>query len=458
VEVVMALRVVDPSTGKVIDIVAEHTSEQVEQRLATSYRAWQSWRRTSFSHRAQIVGRIADLLEERCDAYAVTMVRQMGKPIVEAMAEVRKCAWVCRYYAENAEKMLSTELAVSDAGRSEIRHDPLGVVLAIMPWNFPLWQALRFGAPALMAGNALLIKHAPSTPGVARDLEQLLVDAGVPPGLVPALYVDNQATGELIADPRVAAVTLTGSTRAGSAVATQCGRHLKPCVLELGGSDPFIVLDDADVAAAAHAGAFSRLLNCGQSCIAAKRFIVVESVADLFIGALGEALAAAVQGDPMDPDTTLGPMARDDLRRELDSQVRRSVEGGAVCVQGGQVPFGEGYFYPATLLTGVLPGMPAWDDELFGPVAAVRVVADADAALKAANDSIYGLSSSVWTEDDRVAKRFIEEIDAGAVFINGMSKSDPRLPFGGIKRSGWGRELGRDGILEFVNRKTVWVR
>ena len=324
-----------------------------------------------------------------------------------------------------------------------------------MPWNFPLWQALRFAAPALMAGNAVVFKHAPTVQGCIEDLLALF-EGLFAPGLVANLRVDNAGAARVMGDPRIAAVTFTGSTAAGAVVAGVAGTHLKKTVLELGGSDPFVVLADADIEAAAQAAAASRLLNCGQSCIAAKRCIVEAPVAEAFTVALRRHLMAAVVGDPTQAETTLGPMARDDLRQRLHRQVRDSVEAGATLALGGVLPEGPGWFYPATLLTDVGPGQPAWEEELFGPVATVHIVADTASALAAANDTRFGLSASLWTASDPAA--LIPQLTAGAVFINGMSKSDPRIPFGGIKRSGWGRELGRAGLLEFVNRKSVWIR
>ena len=447
---------IDPTTGEPLADWPLHDSATVDRLLSDASDGWQIWRRTGFSTRALALNTLAQRLEDREEALARRMASEMGKPLGEGRGEVRKCAWVCRYYAEHAASFLADEDAPTDAGDSRIAHAPLGVVLAIMPWNFPLWQALRFGAPALMAGNGVVFKHAPTVQGCAEDLVALFSGL-VPRGLVANLRVDNEGAAQVIADPRIAAVTFTGSTAAGARVASVAGAHLKKTVLELGGSDPFVVLADADIEAAAEAAAASRLLNAGQSCIAAKRCIVEESVATAFTAALRRRLEAAVVGDPTQVGTTVGPMARDDLRQQLHEQIVRSVDAGATLALGGTLPDGPGWFYPVTLLTDVGPGQPAWEEELFGPAAALHVVPDEASAIAAANDTPFGLAASVWTERADPAP-LVARIDAGAVFVNGMSKSDPRIPFGGIKRSGWGRELGRDGILEFVNRKTVWVR
>jgi len=453
----MSLGGIDPNAGDRLRVVAPHDDEEVDERLNDAVGAWGLWRETSYEHRAEVLRALAQVMEERADDCAVRMAQEMGKPVAQGVREVRKCALVCRFYADvGPEWMADQAVDVGPGSSVRIQNDPLGLVLAIMPWNYPDWQAVRFLAPALMSGNAVLLKHAARTSGVCLDLEGLLLDAGAPPGLVPALLVDNEATGRLVEDPRVAAVTLTGSTGAGRAVGRRAGGALKPHVLELGGSDPFIVLDDADVDRAAEVGAKARLQNAGQSCIAAKRFIVQESVASRFIDGLRSHMAAAVVGDPVDPETEVGPLARQDLRRTVHEQVRGSIEAGARCVLGGEIPRGAGWFYPPTILLDVGPGQPAWDDEIFGPVAAVRVVADADAALEAANETRFGLGASVWTHNPQRQERFARQIRAGAVFINGMTRSDPRVPFGGVGESGHGRELAREGLMSFVNRKTVW--
>ena len=407
--------------------------------------------------RAERLRAAARVLRERKDAYARTMSLEMGKPLAQGVGEAEKCAWVCDYYAEHAERFLADQPRETDASKAFVRFDPIGPVLAIMPWNFPFWQVFRFAAPALMAGNAGLLKHAPNVTRCALEIEAIFHEAGFPEGLFRALILANEAAAAVIADPRVRAVTLTGSDRAGSQVAEQAGRHLKKTVLELGGSDPFIVLGDADVEQAARSAAEARLLNSGQSCIAAKRFIVVEPVADRFLDAFVAAMRAQRMGDPLAPDTQIGPQARYDLRANLHRQVEESVRRGARLLLGGTLPEGPGFFYAPTVLAAVEQGMPAFDEEVFGPVAAVIRVKDEAQGVRAANASRYGLGAAVWTGDPTRGERLARELEVGSVFVNGLVKSDPRLPFGGIKRSGYGRELSEYGLKEFVNIKTVWV-
>jgi len=399
----------------------------------------------------------ARLLRERKAEYGRLMALEMGKPVAQGEAEAEKCAWACEYYAEHAGAFLAPEPRATDASRSFVRFDPLGPVLAIMPWNFPFWQVLRFAAPALMAGNAGVLKHASNVPQCARAVEALLREAGFPEGLFRAVLIGPEAVPRLIADPRVQAVTLTGSDRAGSQVAEQAGRHLKKTVLELGGSDPFIVLEDADLPRAAKTAADARLINSGQSCIAAKRFVVVEAVAERFLELFVTEMQSRRVGDPLARDTAVGPQARRDLRDALHRQVQESVRRGARLLLGGEVPAGPGAFYPPTVLAAVAPGSPAFDEETFGPAAAVIRAKDERDAIRLANASPYGLGASLWTEDRARAERLAPDIEAGSVFVNGLVKSDPRLPFGGVKRSGYGRELSEFGIREFVNIKTVWI-
>ena len=446
---------VDPTTGVAGPVHPVHDAAAIDAALEASHRAWLAWRRTSFEQRAAVLCRLAELLRERADRYAQRMAAEMGKPLAGGVAEVKKCAWVAEHYAEHGAAYLADLPHPSD-GAAAVRHDPLGVILAIMPWNYPFWQAFRFGAPALMAGNLWVLKHAPGTPGCGEDIAALLVDAGLPAGAVPNLRLDEAGVARAVADRRIAGVTLTGSTTAGRAVAALAGQHLKPSVLELGGSDPFIVLDDADPIFAARTAAAARIGNTGQSCIAPKRLIVMRSVAEPFLATLRAATEAVVVGDPRDPATQMGPLARTDLRDALHDQVARSVAAGARCLAGGEIPAGPGAFYPLTLLADVGPGVPAWREELFGPVLAVRVVDSEHEAIEAANDTPFGLGASLWTQSTARAARWIPEIQAGAVFVNRPVQSDPRLPFGGIGDSGWGRELGGHGIRAFTNAKTVW--
>jgi len=452
------MKVIDPTKDEVVREIRPHGTEEVERRLARAHAAFQEGRRDSFGERAVRMRRAAEILRERKDELARLMAQEMGKPVREGRSEAEKCAWVCEYYADHAERFLTDEPIDTDARKSFVAFEPLGLVLAIMPWNFPFWQVFRFAAPALMAGNAAVLKHAPNVPGCAAAIEEVLAEAGLREGLFTSLLVDVDAVERIIGDPRVMAVTLTGSTRAGRAVASQAGHALKKTVLELGGSDPSLILADAELEAAAEACAKSRLLNSGQSCIAAKRFVVVESVRERFVELLVRNMRAARVGDPLDEETDIGPMARMDLRDTLHEQVTRSVEQGAQCLLGGEIPDRPGAWYPPTVLTGVRPGMPAFDEELFGPVAAVVTAEDEEQAILLANRSDYGLGASVYTKDtargEEIAAR---RLQAGACFVNGLVRSDPRVPFGGIKQSGYGRELGAFGIREFVNIKTVWV-
>ena len=453
----MTVASINPATGATLETFAETTPAALERILDQALAAHQSWWRCSYAQRAQAMREAGRLLRKRKTDHARTMALEMGKPLKQGEAEAEKCAWVCDYYAEHAERFLADQPRETDASKAFVRFDPIGPVLAIMPWNFPFWQVFRFAAPALMAGNAGLLKHAPNVTRCALEIEAIFHEAGFPEGLFRALILSNEAAAAVIADPRVRAVTLTGSDRAGSQVAEQAGRHLKKTVLELGGSDPFIVLEDADVEQAARSAAEARLLNSGQSCIAAKRFIVVEPVADRFLDAFVAAMRAQRMGDPLAPDTQIGPQARYDLRANLHRQVEESVRRGARLLLGGTLPEGPGFFYAPTVLAAVEQGMPAFDEEVFGPVAAVIRVKDESQAVRVANASRYGLGASVWTADSAQGERLARDLEAGSVFVNGLVKSDPRLPFGGIKRSGYGRELSEYGLKEFVNVKTVWL-
>jgi succinate-semialdehyde dehydrogenase/glutarate-semialdehyde dehydrogenase len=456
------LRSVNPATGEELASFDEHPAEELDRALAEADSAQQEWRNASLGERARVLVAAARLLRERRPEYARLATLEMGKPIAEAEAEVDKCAWNCEFYAEQAERLLAEEPVETEAQASYVAYQPLGVVLAIMPWNFPFWQVLRFAAPALMAGNAALLKHSPNVPRCALAIERLLVAAGAPAGLFRTLLVSDasvgQATERLIADPRLSAVTLTGSERAGAAVGAAAGRALKKCVLELGGSDPFIVLADADLSDVAEQAARARFSNAGQSCIAAKRFIVEQTVAEEFEQRLVDATAALPVGDPLDPATRVGPLARADLRDTLERQVEESVAKGARVLAGGHRLDGRGWFFAPTVLAGVTREMPVFQQETFGPVAAVIRAEDAEAAVELANDTPYGLGASIWTQDTEGGRQLGRRVQSGTLFVNGIVASDPRLPFGGIKRSGYGRELATVGIREFTNIRTFWVQ
>jgi len=451
------MKAINPATETLIHDYPEHALEEVDEKLDMAARTFDFWKRTTFAERAGLIKAAAGELRSNKAEYAGLMTREMGKPITAAEGEAEKCAWVCDFYAENAERFLSPEDVATDAAHSFVRYDPIGPVLAVMPWNFPFWQVFRFAAPALMAGNVGLLKHASNVPGCALAIESVFTKAGFPKGTFQTLLVGSKVVEGIIRHPAVRAVTLTGSDPAGRAVASQAGAALKKTVLELGGSDPFIVLADADVEAVASKAAVARTINNGQSCIAAKRFIVEDAVADRFEAAFVKAMAALKVGDPAERDTDVGPLARRDLMDDLQSQVDRSVRAGAKLALGGKPLEGTGYFYPPTVLTHVEPGMAAFEEETFGPVASVTRAKNADHALALANASDFGLGASLWTGDPARGEALAAEVEAGAVFVNGIVKSDPRLPFGGVKLSGYGRELSAFGIREFVNIKTVWV-
>jgi len=454
----MANQTINPATGMSEKVFKEHSSNQVMVMIDAVNDAFVKWRETDFSFRAGLMKNVAKILREKKEHYGKILTLEMGKPITQAIAEVEKCALVCEYYADNAEKILSEEIVQTDASQSYVRFDPLGIVLAIMPWNFPFWQVFRFAVPALMAGNVCMLKHASNVPMSALAIEEIVMQAGFPQNTFKTLLISSIQVKEIIKHPHIKAVTLTGSEPAGKEVAVFSGSKLKKTVLELGGSDPFIVLDDANIDEAVKTAVLARLINNGQSCIAAKRFIIVEKIYNEFEKKFVEAMTKVKVGDPMNKETELGPIAREDLLNELDAQVKHSLEKGAVVLYGGRRIDREGFYYEPTILANLSKGMPAYDDEIFGPVASLIKAKDEDDAIIIANDSAFGLGASLWTSNITKAKVLAGKIESGSVFINGMVKSDPRLPFGGIKSSGYGRELSHYGIKEFVNIKTVWIK
>jgi succinate-semialdehyde dehydrogenase/glutarate-semialdehyde dehydrogenase len=450
---------VNPATEEVEDTYEKHSIEEVDEILTEADETFNEWNTKRIEERESLLSEAADVLRDRKREYAETMTREMGKPVSQAVAEVEKCAWVCEYYAERAGEHLQDERIGGEPGtKTYARYEPLGVVLAVMPWNYPFWQVFRFAAPALAAGNVGILKHASNVPGCALAIQDVFDRAGFPEGAFSALLVDSGDVDGVIRDDRVRAVTLTGSNPAGEAVASTAGEEIKKTVLELGGSDPFVVLDDADVETAAETAAQARNLNSGQSCIAAKRHIVHEDVYEEFLKAFVGEVKDMTVGDPSEEDTDVGPQARGDLRDELHAQVKASIEAGATLEAGGEIPDGDGYYYPPTVLTDVPDACPVANEEVFGPVAAVFPVSGEDEAVELANSSRYGLGASVWTEDLRRGEELTRRIDAGMTFVNSLVRSDPRLPFGGVKESGYGRELAADGIREFTNKKTVWIQ
>lgn len=451
------MKSINPATGELIEEFEQMDDESLETIIEDAAEAQNKWSKNSYYERGLLLQRTAEILEERKSEFAELMAREMGKPLAQGESEAKKCAWVCNYYAENTKQFLKDEFIKTDADKSYVTYNPLGTVLAIMPWNFPFWQLFRFGAPALMAGNAVILKHAPNVTGCALAIEEIMHEAGIPDNLFRTIIADVDQTQDIIKNPGIAAVTLTGSTRAGKAVAKTAGSVLKKTVLELGGSDPYLILKDADLEQAAETCVTSRLINSGQSCIAAKRFIAVEEVYDEFLEQVFHKMNEKKIGDPFNSATDIGPMARKDLRNNLHAQVQKSVAAGAECILGGEVPDRVGFYYPPTILTEVSQGMPAYEEELFGPVASVLKVKDEQEAVSVANDSKYGLGAAIFTEDLERAEYIADnELNTGCCFINDFVKSDPRLPFGGVKESGYGRELSHFGIKEFVNIKTVY--
>ena len=454
----MTIATINPATGELLKSFEPHNGREVEERLRLAAETFRAYRRTSFAARGEMLLRVAELLESGRDVYSRLITTEMGKPVAAAAREVEKCVRVCRFYAAEAGRFLAEEHVRTAACESYVRYEPLGPLLAVMPWNFPFWQVLRVAAPALMAGNVVLLKHASNVPQCALAVEEVFRRAGFPAGALQTLLVGAGAVAGLIADPRVAAVTLTGSEAAGSRVAAEAGRHIKKTVLELGGSDPFIVMPSANIEEAVKTGVRARVLNSGQSCIAAKRFIVAHEIYDEFERRFVAGMKSLRVGDPFDEATEVGPLATEQVLRDLDSQVRASLAAGARLVLGGGRLPRPGFYYAPSVLADVPRDARAYGEELFGPVALLFRARGVEEAIRLANDTPFGLGASVWTNDESEARRFVEEIEAGSVFVNGLVASDLRLPFGGVKRSGYGRELGAQGLREFVNVKTVWVQ
>ncbi len=457
----MSLQSINPLNGKTLKKYKEDTEEEVNIKIEKADKAWMKWKNSSFAEREKLLRNTAKILKERKKELAALMAEEMGKPLKEGISEIEKCALVCEYYAKNGRTFLKDQLIKTEAKKSYVSFQPMGVVLAVMPWNFPFWQVFRFLAPGLLAGNCGVLKHASNVPGCALAIEDVLKKAGSPSGVFQTLMVGSKAVKKIIANPLVRAVTLTGSTGAGMKVAELAGKNLKKTVLELGGSDPYIILEDADLEMAAEVCSKSRLINNGQSCIAAKRFIVLKKIEKEFIQLFKEKMAAKKMGDPFKVGTDLGPMARKDLRDDLHKQVLENIKAGAKCILGGNIPDmpGDHAFYEPTILTGVKKGMPAYDEEIFGPVASVFSANNIAAAIRIANDTNFGLGAAIFTKNIALGEKIArEDLQAGSCFVNEFVKSDPRLPFGGINQSGYGRELGLYGIHEFVNIKTVYVK
>jgi succinate-semialdehyde dehydrogenase / glutarate-semialdehyde dehydrogenase len=451
------MKSINPATEKVVREYNEHSSEEVIEIIEKVHAEWASWKETSFEYRASLMKNASHILRKNKETYARLMTLEMGKIIRESLAEVEKCAIACDYYAEHVEELLREEVIQTDASRSLVIFQPIGIILAVMPWNFPFWQVFRFAVPSLMAGNAAVLKHASNVPGCALAIEEIFRKAGFPENIFRTLMIPSSLVQFVIEHPDIVAVTLTGSESAGSDVAAAAGKNIKKTVLELGGSDAFIILEDADIEKAVQTAVTSRMINQGQSCIAAKRFIVVESRAKEFEEKIKNAFQNLKIGDPLSQETQAGPLARKDLVDDIDHQVLQSIEMGAKLILGGIRPDHPGFYYLPTILADVSKGMPVYDQETFGPVVAIIPVKNEQEAISVANDSEFGLGGSVWTQDLKRGESIARKINTGAMFVNGLTKSDPRLPFGGIKKSGYGRELSGYGIKEFVNIKTIWI-
>jgi len=451
------MKSVNPANNIMIREYAEHSPEEVTGIIESVHLSWLSWKESTFEYRGSLFLKAAQILRDRKEELARLMTLEMGKIIRESKAEIEKCAVACDFFASNAKALLKDQVIPSDATRSFVAFQPLGVILAVMPWNFPFWQVFRFAAPSMMAGNTAVLKHASNVPGCALAIESIFHEAGFPENVFRTLMIPSSKMEAVVEHPHVKAVTLTGSEFAGSQVAMTAGKMIKKTVLELGGSDPFIVLDDADLEASVKTAITARMLNQGQSCIAAKRFIVMEAVLDEFTSRLKEGFGELKIGDPLEMDTQVGPMARPDLVDDIHRQVERSIEAGAILVTGGKRPDRAGCYYLPTILTGITKSMPVYHEETFGPVVSIISVSTEEEAIRVANDSPFGLGGSVWTKDTTRGESVARKVETGAMFVNGLTKSDPRLPFGGIKKSGYGRELAEYGIKEFVNIKTIWI-
>ncbi|MBN2744584.1 MAG: NAD-dependent succinate-semialdehyde dehydrogenase [Marinilabiliaceae bacterium] len=455
----MLLRSINPATGELIGEYPETPFEEIEQRVQWSNDAFQTWKKTPIRERVALFTQLANALNKHNEPLAQLITLEMGKTIREARAEISKCEHLCRYYASNGEEFIAPKRIITEASQSYVCYRPLGPILAIMPWNFPFWQVFRCAIPALTSGNTILLKHAANVSGCSIAIERLFKDSGFPEHVFQSLLITGQKVEVLINHRKIKGISLTGSTEVGRTVAQQAGRHLKKTVMELGGSDPYIILADADIDNAVQKSISGRLLNAGQSCIGAKRFIIVENIYDSFVDRFVHSMRTAHMGNPLDENTQIGPMARMNLRDDLHMQVIKSLDKGATLLTGGILPETSGYFYPPTVLADLRPGMPAWHEELFGPVASIIKVKDHHEAVAIANDTSFGLGSAIFTNNITLAQKLAEEeLDAGCCFVNDMVRSDPRLPFGGINDSGYGRELSREGVLEFCNVKTIWIK